>query len=346
MPWYSVLSLECHTVQYTKHRNHINLSLDVLFLLPLSVLKFSLATAFAFESKTHENYGSGLLQFHQFCDSLSIAEDKYMPALETLLTAFIAHWAGKVAVTTADNWLAGLHFWHQFNNAPWHGNSLLRWLKAGLSKIVPDSSKHSHHPPVTIEHMHALFQNLNLSNSFDSAVYCMASIAFWCCCRLGELIVPSISMFDPTHHISRSAHTMHNDSADIVAMKIDDPTDPFTALIHHLSANSSVPPHAPFFAFETSDGWSPMTQVWFITCCNNIWASTGLPSLTGHCFHIGGATELLLCGTPPDIVAAQGRWKSCAFLDYWCCIESILPLFITNSSMDSYHQTLHFSVAS
>jgi len=338
------------------------------------------------ESKTRENYGSGLLRFHQFCDSLSISEDKRMPASESLLAAFIAHWAGKVAVTTADNWLAGLHFWHQFNNAPWHGDSILRRSKAGLSKLVPTSSKRPRRPPVTIEHMHALFQNLDLSNSFDSAVYCTASVAFWCCCRylfshsspfiflhntrLGELVVPSISMFDPSRHISRSAHvrrsktsngisfsvfhipwskTTHNDGADIVATKIDDSTDPFTALTHHLSTNSAVPSHAPFFAFETPDGWSPMTRTWFITRCNNVWASAGLPTLSGHCFRIGGATELLLRGTPPDIVAAQGRWKSRAFLDYWRRIESILPLFITNSfnssrvslvnsSMDSYRR--------
>jgi hypothetical protein len=174
------------------------------------------------EPKTHENYGSGLLRFHQFCDSLSIAEDKCLPASEILLAAFIAHWAGKVVITTADNWLAGLHFWHQFNNAPWHGNSLLHHSKAGLSKVVPDSSKRPHRPPVTIEHMHALFQNLDLSNSFDSAVYCTASAAFWCCCRylfllpffvcfsfglrLGELVIPSVNSFDPSRHISRSTH--------------------------------------------------------------------------------------------------------------------------------------------
>lgn len=135
------------------------------------------------EPKTRENYGSGLLRFHQFCDSLSITEEKRMPASEILLATFIAHWAGKVAATTADNWLAGLHFWHQFNNAPWHGDSLLRRSKTGLSKLVPDSSKRPRHPPVTIEHMHALFCNLDMSNSFDSAVYCTASVAFWCCCR-------------------------------------------------------------------------------------------------------------------------------------------------------------------
>lgn len=34
-----------------------------------------------------------------------------------------------------------------------------------------------------------------------------------------------------------------------------------------------------------------------------------------------------LLGTPPDVVAVQGHWKSKVFLEYWCRIESILPMF-------------------
>lgn len=56
-----------------------------------------------------------------------------------------------------------------------------------------------------------------------------------------------------------------------------------------------------------------------------------MPLLVGHCFRIGGATELLLRGVHPDVVAAQGRWKSRAFLEYWRRIESILPIFIVDS---------------
>lgn len=51
--------------------------------------------------------------------------------------------------------------------------------------------------------------------------------------------------------------------------------------------------------------------------------------MPGHAFHIGGATELLLEGVHPNIMATQGRWKSRAFLEYWCQIEFILPLFIS-----------------
>jgi hypothetical protein len=135
------------------------------------------------EVKTRENYGAGLLRFHQFCDANSIPEPDRLPASEYLLGAFIASWAGKVAETTADSWLAGLHFWHQYNGAAWHGHSILRRAKAGLAKIVPASSKRPRRPPVSIDHMHSLYRHLDLSNSFDAAVYCVACIAFWSCCR-------------------------------------------------------------------------------------------------------------------------------------------------------------------
>ncbi|KIO05460.1 hypothetical protein M404DRAFT_141343 [Pisolithus tinctorius Marx 270] len=75
-----------------------------------------------------------------------------------------------------------------------------------------------------------------------------------------------------------------------------------------------------------------MTRPWFLNRCNQIWVSAGFPDMPGHAFRIGGATELLLQGVPPDVVATQGRWKSQAFLDYWHQINSILPLFISSSA--------------
>lgn len=113
-----------------------------------------------------------------------------MPAPDHLLASFVASWAGKVASTTAQNWMAGLHFWHNIHGAPWHGKGLLRTATAGLAKVVPSSSKRPRRPPVTIEHMHALFRGLDFSNAFDSAVFAVASVAFWCCCRCDRLHSP------------------------------------------------------------------------------------------------------------------------------------------------------------
>lgn len=134
--------------------------------------------------------------------------------------------------------------------------------------------------------------------------------------RLGELVIDSPTRFDSSRHVSRSTSirhcfpqngspytvfhipwtkTTHGVGADIIASMIDDPTNPVTAFNHHLDANTTVPASAPLFAFETSDGnWSPMTRSWFLTRCNNIWKKANLSELSGHCFRIGGASELLL----------------------------------------------------
>lgn len=172
--------------------------------------------------------------------------------------------------------------------------------------------------------------------------------------RLGELLIPSQKLFNPIKHVPRDVpirtSRVHNGTehatfhipwtkttavsgADISVTARDHITCPLSALRHHLSANSLVPNSAPLFAFETADGgWAPMTKPWFIDRCNAVWGASGFPQMPGHAFRIGGATELLLQGTDPNVVATQGRWLSRAFLEYWRRIESILPLFISNAA--------------
>ena len=133
------------------------------------------------EQGTRKNYSAGLLRFHQYCNSIDVPEDKRMPASEVLLASFIASWAGKVARTTIDNWLAGLAFWHTANNAPWNGSRLLKATCTATSKLQPPPKPRR--PPVTLEHMHALRAGLDLMDAFDAAVYALACAAFWGCRR-------------------------------------------------------------------------------------------------------------------------------------------------------------------
>lgn len=315
------------------------------------------------EPGTRKNYGAGLLRFTQFCDCQNVPEDARMPASDHLLASFVAQWHGVVSRSTVDTWVAGLTFWHSLNGAPWLGGKMLRAVcKAVLKGAPPGRDKR---PPVTLEHLYALRERLDLSNSFDAAVYAVACCAFWGCRRLGELVVPSAGEFNPERHVSKSADlrfhsppasrgyatlpvpftkTTSTRGALFTFTDVDDPTSPVPALRRHRAVNGSVPDHAPFFAFETADGWAPMTRDWFLSRCNEIWGGAGLGLLSGHCFRIGGATELLLRGVPPDIVQVLGGWKSQAFLEYWRKVDSILPLFISNSFTASRMQLLRTSM--
>ncbi|EPQ55939.1 hypothetical protein GLOTRDRAFT_40730 [Gloeophyllum trabeum ATCC 11539] len=112
---------------------------------------------------TRQEYSSGLLRFAQFCDNHNIDENSRMPASEELLSIFIAERAaGLRSDSAAQNWLQGLHYWHKINGAPWYGNELLKQTLKGVRKMVPDSVKRVKRPPVTVEHMWALWRGLDL----------------------------------------------------------------------------------------------------------------------------------------------------------------------------------------
>jgi hypothetical protein len=323
------------------------------------------------DENTRSNYGSGLLRFNQFCDDLQIPESNRMPASAVLLSAFAASGAAKVSRSCVDSWLAGLRFWHIFNGAPWNGegSEMLAKVKTGVQRLTPSSSKRIKRKPVTIEHMHALRDGLDLSTAFDSAVWACATAGFCGCCRLGELLIPSPNAFNPQKHVSRGtttnfghvragpefvtfhipwSKTTKEEGADITLTAVKSPVDPVSALRHHFSANTSVAVDAPLFAYETLDGtWAPMTKAWFMDRCREVWVAAGMDAdLQGHGLRIGGATELLLQGVAPDVVATQGRWKSRAFLEYWRKIESVLPTFISRSFFVSRYSLIQESMLS
>ncbi|KAJ7241004.1 hypothetical protein B0H12DRAFT_47120 [Mycena haematopus] len=80
----------------------------------------------AHDPETLESYGVDLLRFHQFCDRLGIPESDRMPADCSLLSTFVADVAGSCTGKCIRSWLDGLHLWHTYNDAPWHGDE--EWL--------------------------------------------------------------------------------------------------------------------------------------------------------------------------------------------------------------------------
>lgn len=133
------------------------------------------------ELPSRRNYGAGLLRFTQFCDLQHVSEEERMPASDALIAAFVAKWSGSVSRSTIDTWLAGLAFWHSLNGAPWLSSRLVKITCKGASKLQPASKRKR--SPVTVEHLACLFNHLDLANSFDAAVFAVATIAFWSCRR-------------------------------------------------------------------------------------------------------------------------------------------------------------------
>ncbi|KAI0703506.1 hypothetical protein C8T65DRAFT_709241 [Cerioporus squamosus] len=315
--------------------------------LPPGVVKAMLEIAQrGLEEGTVSNYGAGLLQYHQLCNEYGIAEDDRFPALEYLIAALISRHMGTVQAKTISRWLSGLRFFLAVNGVEWCTKDLLliEYAKKGSKKAATPSKPPR--PPMTHKDMEALVNALDMGNTFDVVVFALTCTVFWGCQRLGELTVPSVNAFDPERHVARSMKIGYatfdipwmkstgREGADVVLTGISGFLDPVTALQHHVETNKGVPGTAPLFAFESAEaqGWSPMTRDWFLNRCNAVWKLVKLAPLTGHCFRIRGATELLLHGVHPDVVAMQGTWHSDAFLKYWWRIETIIPQFVLEGS--------------
>ncbi|KAI0309878.1 hypothetical protein OF83DRAFT_1179123 [Amylostereum chailletii] len=203
---------------------------------------------------------------------------------------------------------------------------------SGVAKLVLPSSSRDQRLPITYKYIVARRDGLDLGNSRDAAVWAITSIAFWECCRLGELLIPSVNTFDAEQHVAGGTDanvkyscaisdelpyatfripwtkTKHRAGAEIKLTDIPDETLPVQALRNHLRVNKDIPDGAPLFAFKTEEGWAPIILPWFKKICNKIWQDAKLDCIkTGHSFRIGRATEWLLRGLEPNMLLLRSE---------------------------------------
>ncbi|PPQ92898.1 hypothetical protein CVT25_010453 [Psilocybe cyanescens] len=315
-------------------------------------------------SNTRSTYAAGVKHFNEFCNEKGISEDARMPASIITLTAFVKWASGRFSGNTIHSWLSGVRSWHILKQAHWNGDH--EWLT--LARMAANKAgvnfKCSPRPPVSLEHLFELKCRIDISKSFDAAVWACALVTFFGCRRLGETTVASSASFsctrnvaagldtvsfrhDPTGNaLSASFHipwtkTTHEVGAEVVVTARRDCLCPVEALRNHLHVNSNATPSYSLFAYCNSSGvWSHMFKHTFLGFVSKIWDDTELAHVSGHCFRIGGTVTLLLAGVPPEVVAATGRWTSLAFLLYWHRMVDIIPLSTAASYLLSNMDTL------
>ena len=293
---------------------------------------------------TVNRYSSSVELFLRFCDDEFVPNHLRFPADEFVLCAFAASSLSRHARSTVSNRLSGLKAWHIAHNVEWKGSACLRYILNGIHNMAPGSSKRALRPPINAKMLTQLIESLDLSSPFDMAVAACAVTAFWGQCRLGELLPSSAAHFlsilfptrsvfvrslrNPKACLLHLPHTKtHSHGQDVVLIDQRHPINPILLLKSHLRLNNIR--HDSFlFSYTLAGSLHPLTKSSFLQRCNQIWQALGYPHTTGHCFRIGGTTELLIAGTPPDIVRATGRWSSRSFLRYWRSLDDIAPRHI------------------
>ena len=293
-------------------------------------------------TSTLSGYSRHVLHFLEFCKKEQVPSHLQFPANEFVLCAYAASDAGRISSNTIQNRLSGLKAWHNAHNAPWNGGMRLQVVMNGARNMTPASSKRPPRPPVTTGMLKLLIDNLDLTQPMDAAIAACAVLAFWGQCRLGELLSSSSTDLSTVSkparsHLTRSlrspdSHTVFlprtkikRDGEKIILVPQSKELDPALHLKSHL-ATSRLAGRLPLLAFSTPSGPRMLTKPAFLARCNQVWSALGYPHTTGHSFRIGGTTELLTTGFPPDVVKTMGRWSSNSFLRYWRDLESIAPL--------------------
>ncbi|TDL19467.1 hypothetical protein BD410DRAFT_699959, partial [Rickenella mellea] len=280
-------------------------------------------------------YSSALKRFSDFCDKENVPILARLPASEYLLCVYAASFAGIFARSSVQNLLSAVRAWHIVEGAHWHGGVRLVYVLNGLDSFAPASSKRPARVPVTRAMLDMLYDRLSLSDPFDVCVLACATVAFWSQSRLGELLSHSRVSFHATKIPRRLdlanpsttngsrvlrypwTKTKRSKGDTVLITRQIGRCDPISALANHLSINY-IPDEYPLFSYRTtSSQLSFLTKSDFMGRCNAIWCAAGFPPSSGHAFRIGGTTELLLSGVPPDVVKTMGRWSSDSFLRYW-----------------------------
>jgi hypothetical protein len=295
---------------------------------------------------TLNRYTGSIKQFIRFCDEERVPENLRFPTDEFILCAFAASSFGRHAGGTPRSRITALKAWHLTHNVEWKGSARLRYVLNGVHNFTPGTSKRPPRPPITVKMLSQLIENLNLDSPFDAAVAACATTAFWGQCCLGELLpcsssplslssLPTCSDFKRSKNNPQSfllhlpTTKTHRHGEDVVLVDQEDRINPISLLMNHIRVNA-IPQDVHIFSYTASGKTLSLTRDCFMQRCNTIWSSLGYPRTTGHCFRIGGTTELLVAGVPPDIVKVTGRWSSESFLRYWRSLDEIVPIHIRN----------------
>ena len=245
---------------------------------PTDVAAYDTAVVSLVASSTRQIYGAGLMEWIAYCDSRHVPEADRFPAEHHHLQAFIASCSGTIGTSKLNNVLSAMALWHHIHELPWSGldNPLTKRFKRNAIARAPADSYLPPHPPITLRHLEALLQSLDISLPFDAAVWATACCTFWGVCRLGENTSPSLNDPDPSHRAHRSASHVEWTStappsshsppdgahwhipwtkttgfvgATIIISKWDHVSCPVRALQNHLLINNSAPTDVTFFAY-------------------------------------------------------------------------------------------------
>ena len=287
----------------------------------------------SYAQSTKATYGTGLLRFHEYCDTIALPETSRTPASTTIIAGFITYLSGRYSKTAINNFIAGVKAWHVVNNLHVDlDNNLIQTLLRGAARVQPLPLPRRQ--PLTTEQLEKILHKLDINLPEHAAVAACLTTTFYSCSRLGEFTVSTPNAFDPNLHITISGVSFQRDRFfnRVTAFKLprtktsitgetvfwaaqNNASNPLFYLLNHLRINENTPSEH-LFAFKNKGSKTPLTRNNFIRNVKNSASKAGLVFNSGHSLRIGSTLEYLLRGVPFEVVKQIGRWSSNLFTLY------------------------------
>ena len=277
-------------------------------------------------------------KFTTFCHQYHVTDP--FPVSEFLLCAFAAYLADhNLAPQTIKSYLAAIRNTQLSLGLPdpreRSALPILKRVQAGISRArLGRGCPSKVRLPITAHILNDIKQQLERGAHTDRivlwAVCCTAFFGFF---RLGELLPPSPTRFNPRLHLAWGDVAIDNQDnprmvkfhlkqsktdqlgkgVDVVVGRTDCALCPVAAILAFIAARGDC--QGPLFL--TVDG-IPLTKPVFIAELRKILAAVGLPqdNYAGHSFRIGAATSAALAWVEDSMIQLLGGWQSSAFLRY------------------------------
>ena len=124
----------------------------------------------AWEENTHVSYSAGLLMWHCFCNKKGTSEEARAPAMQALLSMFVAHLATAYSGRTITRYLSGVRVWHVLHGLPWVlKNCKMDTMLQAANKLTPSALKKKKRCPYTPDFILAVCSHLDLDKPLDAA---------------------------------------------------------------------------------------------------------------------------------------------------------------------------------
>ncbi|KAE9404092.1 hypothetical protein BT96DRAFT_813919 [Gymnopus androsaceus JB14] len=286
-------------------------------------------------------------EFLEWAGERGLCKEDILPPSKATLCNYAALFAGKLAGGTTRAKLSAVKSWVQRQGLVWNGRDSLRNVLSGIEHRAPTSLFRKQRPPVKKEHLSILFNELDLSDAsgMDCALAAASAGCFYSQLRGGEIFPPSA---DPNDYNSSSFPTVKDlkppnkngdrklklpktkvsQGEEVIYSPQPGCTSPTRGWQEHIRVNKLGPDNPLMVYRDKNSELKVLTKPTFLKRCNAVWSKHNIPCMTGHCFCIGGTTNYLILGIPPDVVKALGRWKSDAFLRYWRDLESLASIHL------------------